>query len=69
MSLLRAVIGRVFRAGDVYTQFGSRQFLIILSGTGRENGTQIFTRLLREWNRQEDAFGELSYSLETLQGF
>ena len=69
MDILKDVIGRVFRRGDIYTRYSSCQYLIILSGTDRENGAQAFERLRRAWSRQEGAQGELSYSMDSLLGF
>ncbi len=69
MDLLKEVIGRVFRRGDIYTRYSSCQYLILLTGTDRENGAQAFDRLRRAWDRQEGAKGELSYSMDSLLGF
>lgn len=68
MDLLKEVIGRVFRREDIYTRYGSRQYLILLCGTDREGGILAFDCLRRAWSRQKGAGGGLSYSMEPLPG-
>ncbi len=69
MTLLRDVIGHVFRKGDIYTKYSRCQYLIVLTGTGRENGAKAFERLYNAWEGQKGAEGTLSYSMESLVGF
>lgn len=68
MALLRDVVGRVFRKGDIYTKYSRCQYLIVLTGTERENGTKAFDRLAAAWKKQEGSVGSLSYSMESLAG-
>ena len=51
MAILREVVGRVFRKGDIYTKYSRCQYLIVLTGTGRENGAKAFERLYNAWKR------------------
>ncbi len=69
MAILKDVVGRVFRRGDIYTKYSRCQYLIILTGTGRENGAKAFERLYDAWKSQEGTMGTLSYSMESLVGF
>ncbi len=69
MSLLKDVVGHVFRKGDIYTKYSRCQYLIVLTGTGRENGAKAFDRLSAAWKKQEGAAGTLSYSMESLVSF
>ncbi len=69
MEILRETISRVFRKGDIFTKYSRCQYLVILCGTGRENGVKAFGRLQRVWKEREDTVGELSYSIDSLLGF
>ena len=69
MALLKDVIGRVFRKGDIYTKYSRCQYLVVLTGTGRENGAKAFDRLHTAWKKQEGTAGTLSYSMESLVSF
>ncbi len=69
MEILKETISRVFRKGDIYTKYSRCQYLIILSGTGRENGVRAFERLYRAWKKRPGIAGELSYSMDSLLGF
>ena len=69
MALLKDVIGRVFRKGDIYTKYSRCQYLVVLTGTGRENGAKAFDRLHTTWKKQEGTAGTLSYSMESLVSF
>ncbi len=69
MALLKEVIGRVFRKGDIYTKYSCSQYLVVLSGTGRENGAKAFERLRRAWKQQAGSVGDLSYSMDSLLHF
>ena len=69
MALLKDVIGRVFRKGDIYTKYSRCQYLIVLTGTGRENGAKAYGRLSAAWTKREGASGTLSYIMESLVSF
>lgn len=68
MEILGDVIADVFRKGGVFTRFSSCQYLILLSGSGREDGVRACDCLYRAWKKRPDAAGDLSYSLDLLPG-
>ena len=69
MAILKDTIAHVFRKGDIFTKYSRCQYLIILSGTGRENGVRAFDRLYRAWKKRDGIVGDLSYSMDSLLGF
>ena len=69
MAILKEVVGRIFRKGDIYTKYSRCQYLVVLTGTGRENGAKAFERLYAAWKRQEGVTGSLSYSMDSLVNF
>ncbi len=69
MAILKDTIISVFRKGDFFTKYSRCQYLLILSGTGRENGARAFDRLYRAWKKRDGIVGDLSYSMDSLLSF
>lgn len=66
MGKLKQVITRTLRKGDLFTRYSRSQYLFILLGLEQENGMLVFKRLLDNWREEEQAQGELSYSITSL---
>lgn len=49
MDVLRRIIQRSVRTGDVFTQYSSCQFLLMVLGASRENALQIGQRIQEEF--------------------
>lgn len=48
---------RSLRSSDVFTQYGDRQFLILLAGTCHENSSIVFDRINAAFKAQKAAYG------------
>lgn len=58
---------KALRKGDVYTRYNKGQFLLILSGTSRENCVIVFDRIEQNY-RQAGGKGKISYHVSPIVG-
>ena len=45
------------RSSDVFTQYGENQYLVLLPGSGNEDGSLVFDRLNADFKEQKGAYG------------
>lgn len=66
MEILKDIIGRSLRGGDVYTRYGSRHFILMLIDIEKEDCVLVFSVIERAWRGLVHG-GELWYQAATLQ--
>lgn len=64
--ILKDVIGKCLRKGDVYTRYTNAQFLILLTGVDEEDCELIYRRISRRLKEQAGSRAELDYTVSLL---
>ena len=66
MEILKDVIKKTFRRGDMFTTYSKSQYIVALIGINEQNCRKAFERCQQRWRQTEGTSGELSYEAKAL---